>query len=186
MSSKSEDTAQVPPTLATGRETATGVALAEHEIPEGEDRGSKIEIAGGAPKPDSERPKNSGAQTEPARFTSNGQIPHNNVGSPTGSVPVGALDLTVEEAEARVQATNDDHDAYVAQRGKRTKLAAETIHRLPAVEIRAIAEQRGYVLPEFAGTRATRTSFLKAQDEDTQIEDTRKSAKKTGAKKRRR
>lgn len=191
MAGNESGSAQVPPTRQTGAESATGVALAveEHEIPQGADRGSKVEIAGGDPKPDVEGPENVGAQNEPARFTSNGQIPHNTVPSPTGAVPVGALGLSVEDSEARVEEANAAHDEFVASRGVRKRLAPETVRRLSAIDVQAIAEQRGYILPADGGARMTRDAFLKAQDEDEQISDDkparspRKSARKKAAKK---
>lgn len=164
--------AQVPPTRATGPESATGAALEDRPIPQGEDRGSKVEPEGGWPKPDAEGPENVGAQTEPARFTSNGQIPHNTIPSPTGAVPVGATGLSAEDARARVEEANQAHDDYVAKRGQAAaRLSNETISRLHVAELRAIALQRGYALDEFAGTRRARQQFRDAQDQDPVIQE---------------
>lgn len=157
---------QVPPTRATGPETATGAALAasSHETPKGSDRGSKVEIAGD-PRPDSEREAH-GAQLEPARFTSNGQLPHNTVPSPTGAVPVGAVASSVEDAQKRVEASNKAHDEFVARRKGGRKLDEATINRLTGAELRAIGEQRGYALGTNLGTRSARRAFIEAQTKD--------------------
>lgn len=162
--------AQVPPTRATGPESATGAALAaaKHEIPSGDDRGSKTPVAGD-PQPDQTR-EATGAQTTPARFTSNGQLPHNTVPSPTGSVPVGLVATSVEDAKDRVEATMREHDAAVAARKTNRRLDTATINRLTGAELRAIGEQRGYVMSAYAGTRTMRALFTAAQDKDPNIE----------------
>lgn len=167
--------AAVPPTRATGPESATGAAIAAatHEIPKGDDRGSKVEIAGDI-RPDSER-EAQGAQTQAARFTSNGQLPHNMVASPSGSVPVGLVASSPEDAKKRVDEANKAHDDAVAARKKLKKLDAATINRLTGAELRAIGEQRGYVMSAYAGTRTMRTLFTEAQNKDPNIESAAKS-----------
>lgn len=188
MPNEQSDSAQVPPTRQTGLGSATGAAIQqdEREIPSGSDRGSKIEIVGGPPKPDVDGPKNVGAQTEPARFTSNGQLPHNSIPTSSGPVSVGATGLSIEDAQKRVDEVNAAHDRFVAQRGTRQRLAPDTVRRLHAIEIQAIAEQRGYVLPGDGGARMTRAAFLKAQDEDKLIEatPTKKSPRKASKRRR--
>lgn len=186
------ESAQVPPTRQTGAESATGVALQqqEKEIPQGEDRGSKVEIEGGdSIRPDAEAPEATGAQIEPARYTSNGQLPHNQVPTPTGSVPVGATGLSVEDARKRTDEVKQAHDDFINRDIRRQRIPAETVSRLHPAELRAIAGQRGYDLGE-GGTRSTRDAFLRAQDEDDAL-DTKDEApeargKKSGAKKSRR
>lgn len=162
--------AQVPPTRATGAESATGVAIAQQsaEIPQGEDRGSKVEPVGGQPKPDADAHAPTGAQAEPARFTSNGQLPHNTVPTPSGPVPVAAVAASQEHADKLVSDVNERHDAYV-NRQLHKRLSAETVRRLGRSELQAIAEQRGYDMPA-GGMRISRESFLQQQDEnpDTQ------------------
>lgn len=174
---KERAVAQVPPTRQDGPQSATGAAIrdaqGEIEVPQGEDRGSKVPIVGDH-KPDVEgAPAPQGAQAEPARYTSNGQIPHDTVASPYGAVPVGALALTPEEAEKRVDAAHAAHDKFIAERSGQKRLSPETVHRLGRAELQAIAHRRGYDLndPEgLMGTRRTRDAFLKAQDEDDEIE----------------
>lgn len=163
--------AQVPPTRASGPESATGAALEDRTIPQGEDRGSKVEPEGGWPQPDSESPKPTGAQVEPARFTSNGQLPHNTIPTPTGAVPIGATSLSVEDARAKVDEVHQAHDDYVMRRGQRRRLPAETIQRLGVTELRAIAAERQYDLDDSGGQRAYRQAFQAAQDEDEEIQE---------------
>lgn len=170
-----DQSALVPPTRATGAESATGQALADkHEVPQGDDRGSKQEPAGGQPASDWDIANGKGdavlgAQAQLARFTSNGQLPHNTVPTPSGAVPVGATALSQEDAEAAVRDVNDAHDAYVNRGTERRKLAKETVQRLSVQDLRAIAEQRGYDIPEYGGTRAMREAFIRAQDADKDI-----------------
>jgi hypothetical protein len=161
---------QVPPTRQTGPESATGAALAaaDHEIPQGEDRGSTVPIEGDI-TPDSEGREAQGAQLEPARYTSNGQLPHNMVPSPSGTVPVGAVATSPEDAQKRVEDVLKAHDEYVAGRNTIKKLDTATIHRLTGAELRAIGEQRGYSMPNNVGTRAMRARFIEAQDKDENI-----------------
>lgn len=181
-----DQSALVPPTRATGAESATGTALADHEIPQGDDRGSKLEIAGGDPASDWDIAQGKGdavigAQAEMARFTSNGQLPHNTVPTPSGAVPVGATALSQEDADQAIRDVNDAHDAYVNRGTERRKLSKETVQRLSIPDIKAIGEQRGYDIPEFGGTRVLRQAFLDAQDEDDQIKEQPKSSKTKGA-----
>lgn len=182
MASGAKDTdAQVPPTRATGPESATGMALqADKEIPQGKDRGSQVEPEGGHPAPDVEGPQASGAQLEPARFTSNGQLPHNIVPTPSGPVPAGALGLSPEDTQARVDEVNQAHDDYVNRRISRQFLAPETVQRLSAAELRAIGQSRGYSIPE-SGTRSTRAAFIEAQDNDDQVQKPKKSKKSSAS-----
>lgn len=182
--SSKDAAAQVPPTRQTGKESATGVALeqADHEIPQGKDRGSKTPIEGGTPKPDVERPKPTGAQLEPARFTSNGQIPHNTIPSPSGSVPVGATTLSPEDAKAKVQDVLDKHDAFVNRRSQRQYLAPETVQRLQPLELRAIGQERGYDIPDSGGVRAVRQAFIEAQDSDKDLQKRAAGTKRGGSK----
>lgn len=161
----------VPPTRATGPESATGAAIEAqtHEIPQGDDRGSKVEIVGDI-KPDSAGREPQGAQAQPARFTSNGQLPHDFVPSPTGSVPVGAVATSPEDAKRRVQEAQKAHDEFVQRRTQLNKrLDSATINRLTGAELRAIGEQRGYSMPNNVGTRAMRVRFQAEQDKDSNI-----------------
>lgn len=171
MTSPQDQASQVPPTRSTGPESATGAALesATKEIPTGEDRGSTTPIVGDI-RPDSER-EAQGAQTEPARFTSNGQLPHDMVPSPSGVVPVGAVATSQEDAKARVEAVHKAHDEFVQQRRARSRRLDEaTVNRLTGAELRAIGEQRGYQIGNALGTRASRRAFLDAQDKDQNLD----------------
>lgn len=157
----------VPPTRATGAGSATGHALgvAEHEIPKGKARGSTAPVAGPLAKPDLAGPhKPSGAQLEPAKFVSNGEIPLGIVPTPTGPVPA----VTQEAADAHRERIDKELQARAENKITHKRLSAETIARLPRPELRAIAVQRGYDVPE-AGTRATRAAFMAAQDADKRI-----------------
>lgn len=165
--------ALVPPTRAMGAESATGQALADKsEVPQGEDRGSKVPVEGEAVSDWDIANGNggaNGAQTQPARFTSNGQLPHNMIPTPSGAVPVGATALSPEDAKKLVEDTNDAHDAYVNRGTERRKLSKATVQRLSIPDIQAISEQRGYDVPAFGGVRVMRQAFLDAQDADERI-----------------
>lgn len=170
-----DQSAQVPPTRATGAESATGQALVDNtaSVPQGEDRGSTVPIAGGAYSDweiaNGDGEATVGAQGEQARFTSNGQLPHNMIPTPSGAVPVGATSLSVEDAEERIRDVNDAHDAYVNRGTERRKLSPQTVQRLSIPEIQAIAQQRGYDIPEFGGVRVMRQAFLDAQGGDDKV-----------------
>ena len=169
---KASEAAKVPPTRSTGPESATGAALAAQakEVPSGDERGSKVKTGEGDAQPDAKVQAPVGAQAEPARFTSNGQVPHATVGSPTGSVPVSALASSPEDAEKRIDEQNEAHDDFVAKRLNRDRrLDPATLNRLSGAELRAIGAQRGYKLPDYSGSRTTRQAFIEAQDKDTNL-----------------
>lgn len=162
---------QVPPTRATGAESATGQALAAQnsDIPQGEDRGSKVEQVGGEAQADYiEGAEPQGAQAEPAKFTSNGQLEHGTTGSPSGPVPIATKAATQEEAEDLAEKQDEAHDLHVNRSVKDKKLDDRTVARLGRAELAAIGAKRGYDLPE-AGTRATRAAFASAQDKDKNL-----------------
>lgn len=161
----------VPPTRATGEETATGAALAQHEIPQGEDRGSKVEIVGGTPTPDDGSPK--GLQAQPAQFTSNGSLPPNKVPTSSGLVPVSAVASTPEDAKKRIDARRDQIAQENEERNSLRHLSDADLAKLGGAEIRAIAHQRGYELPA-AGTRTARAAFSAAQAKDSRIKKAKK------------
>ena len=145
--------------------TATGQALHEEtkEIPQGEDRGSKLEIDGDI-KPDSEgggEPQ--GLQAEPARFAVNGSVPPNTVPSPSGPVPIAAVAATPEDAQKRLE----EHQKVIESQFKNSveKLSEAKIGRMSRSELQAVAFDRGYDIPQ-AGSRVTRTAFKRAQDQD--------------------
>jgi hypothetical protein len=162
----------VPPTRATGSESATGTALnqAHKEIPKGEKRGSTVPIVGGEPKPDADGPqKLSEAQKAPARFTSNGQIEENTVASPSGPVPVAVVARDQDHADELLEAKDKAHQDFIERRTSAKALDEHTINRLSRPELHAIGQQRGYELNETVGTRATRAAFLEAQRKDKNL-----------------
>lgn len=177
--------AQVPPTRQTGPESATGAAIADAEgtrddIPQGEDAGSKVPIAGDI-RPDSEGPQEpQEGQAQPAQFTSNGQLPHRHVPTPSGAVPVGAVATSVEDADKRVDDVTKKHEERLARLNApaRTALTDEQIAKTPSAELRAIGEARGYEISPDHGPRATRTAFAKAQSEDEDAEEPEDQAEK--------
>lgn len=170
---KASNSAQVPETRATGLESATGRAIHEAErtdIPTGEDRGSTTPIVGKI-QADLDSPKPDGAQTEPARFTTNGSLPHNMIPTPSGPMPAGGA-RSAEDMSELVDAVNDEHDAtYGAGRtgtGNK-KLSEATVGRLGRAELIAIGQTRGYPMDINSGTRKARNDFLKGQDDDKNI-----------------
>lgn len=160
----------VPATRQTSVASATGQQIAwengETEVPKGDERGSQLEIEGGDPTPTIEGgDKPRGLQAEPALFVSNGQVPHDMVPSPTGLQPVAAVAGTPEEAKEKIDQRVDEHQKYVSRTQEKDRVLDEaTVGRLGKAELRAIALQRGYDVPE-AGTRAIRANFLRAQSE---------------------
>lgn len=168
-----EGSAQVPDTRATGLESATGRAIHEAErddIPTGADRGSSTPVVGNI-QADLDNPKPDGAQTEPARFTSNGQLPHNMIPTSSGPVPAGGARSTEDMAEL-IDAVNEEHDAtYGTGRtgASNKRLSEATVGRLGRAELIAIGQTRGYTMDINAGTRKARNDFLKGQDEDKNL-----------------
>jgi hypothetical protein len=164
----------VPPTTQRGAESATGTAIAEAgrtDRPEGEDRGSRVPIEGGQPPADAlEIHPNTEKQGEPARFTSNGQLEANTVGSPTGPVPVSTVASTPEEAKKIIEKRDRDHDEYVKQRKGNRKLSDQEIATLGRAELSAIASHRGYEIRQ-GGTTTTRAEFQRAQEKDEHLVD---------------
>jgi hypothetical protein len=170
-SAEASGQSKVPPTRATGAESATGAAIAakDDKIPQGTDRGSQVEIQGGAPEPDAlEGATPKGDQAKPAEFSSNGQLPNGMVGSPSGPVPVGAVARDQKHADELLKETKSQRDQVINRNPKGKRLTDATINRLSGAELRAIAGQRGYDIPE-AGTRMTRAAFARAQDADNNV-----------------
>lgn len=175
----------VPTTRQTGPETATGQQIAwdngEQEVPKGDERGSQLEIEGGEPTPTIEGgDKPRGLQAEPALFVSNGQVAHDMVPSPTGLQPIAAVAATPEEAKKKIDERVEQHQQYINRTQNKDKVLDEaTVGRLGKAELRAIALQRGYDVPE-AGTRAIRANFLRAQGEAESSQGARGSKGKQG------
>ena len=163
---------EVPPTLATGAETATGTAIAQgaKQIPKGAKRGSTVEIVGGEPQPDADGPqKPRGDQAEPARFTSNGQIPEGTVASTAGPIPVSVIARDQDHADELLDQKAEEHQAFLERRVSGKRLDEHTNSRLTGPELRAIGQQRGYDINDTAGTRATRAAFSAAQSKDKNL-----------------
>lgn len=160
----------VPPTRATSDATATGMqiqhASGKQHIPKGKEAGSQVPIVGGDPTPDAEGPqKPRGLQAETALFSSNGSIPHDQVATPTGLVPVAAVSTDQKDAEKKIETRVQEHKKHVERTVRHKRLDEATIGRMGHPELRAIGQARGYDLPE-GGNRTTRAAFLKAQDAD--------------------
>lgn len=177
-SKKDSGSAQVPPTRAMGRGTATGEALVEaegRELPTGKDRGSTAPGAGEATAP-GDAPK--GSQAKPAKFTSNGSLPNRQLPTPSGPVPASAIHKTKDAADQAVDQNSEAIDA--AQEGSYgiggQRLSEATVGRLGRAELQAIAHTRGYGIDPMLGTRGTRNAFLRAQDGDKTL-----SGKEAGA-----
>ena len=164
---------------ATGQEAARRAG--KEEIPEGEDRGSVVEIDG-EPVADyagNDVQKPEGNQAEPALFVANGTIPPNMVPSNSGLVPVSASAASPEDAEKRLE----EHQATVdAEReaafGIRKEISEDQIAKMSAPELRAVASDRGYDISNAAGTRGTRAAFRTAQSEDKSFRKSKKSKRK--------
>jgi hypothetical protein len=137
----------------------------------GEPRGSTVEINGAPEGGDfgsgtASEPK--GLQAEPAAFTPSGTIPSGMVSSPGGFVPVSAV--PEREREARLQTTL----GKTSIGDRRELLAEEELEGLDAPTLRAIGHQRGYKMPEQAGSRRMRAEFLRAQNDDSSLKPQKK------------
>lgn len=170
---KASPRGEVPPTRQTADTSATGLQIKVNEgkqdIPKGKEAGSLVPVAGGEPTPDHKGPqKPRGDQAKPALFTSNGSLESGVVASPTGPVPVAAAATSQKHAEQLVEEHEKKHAEFIHRRAQRTKLSEATVHRLGRSELQALAQQRGYDLPD-AGTRSTRDAFLREQAKDKNL-----------------
>ena len=166
---------------ARGTNTATG-AEAEYRSGAQEDRlaevegGAEVDATDGV-KPDylkSQKP--TGLQAEPARFTTNGSLEPNMLPSNSGPVPASASHFTPEAAEdavvAQEEALENDLRARFEQR---QEIDEETISRMSAAELRAVATDRGYDdVSNVMGRKQSRSAFLAAQKADKTIKRGRK------------
>lgn len=143
-------------------------------IPEGDDRGSKVEIAGGdSIKPDfpsHEPTKPVGMQAEPAIMTTSGTVPFGLAPSPTGPIPADrARALGIEPHVLR--------DAHKGQFGVKldpsVPLTQAQLDALDQTTIRAIAHDRGYDIP-IRGRTAVAQLFLQKQKNDPRFKDSGK------------
>lgn len=162
-----------------GRNTAIGQereALLKEQ--EGEDEseresdGSTIPIVGGEPQGDyaAVTPKEpTGAQAQPAIVSTNGTIPVNHVASPTGPIPVSAVETDPEAAAKRAEAHLTTADKQTIRAGYE-KLSRNKVESMSPGDLRAVASDRGYDIGDYAGSRATRKRFLDAQNKDSAFE----------------
>lgn len=162
---------------ATGTGTATGQALRDAsnapEIPEGDDRGSKVPIEGGAHiKPDAVKPgqKPHSLQAEPAIFVSNGSIDPDTVATPGGPVPAGATGQTQEQVEQHREDVREMLSKSATHEGFK-RIPRATIDKATGAELRAAAADRGWDLGDEAGNRVTRARFIAKQNEELGSEE---------------
>lgn len=175
-----EVTAKIVHNSSAGGQTAVGNERARLQaIADGTEftgaGGSEIPIVGGDPKPDHASytaPEPVGAQALPSLFTTNGSLPVNQVGSPTGLVPVSAVTADPAVGAQLVQANLDAHKKVILKSGS-VKLSRAQIESMSAGDLRAVASDRSYDIGEQGGTRTTRRKFLNAQQLDDDLaEDT--------------
>lgn len=151
--------------LGTAIGTIRAYELDEKEIPSGEDRGSTQPIAGTFEGGDSwEGAKPQGAQEQPAILATNGTIPVNMIGSPSGPVPISAVTGDPAQGAKMIQEHLDQDEKEVLKTGY-AKLSRAKVESMSAAELRAVASDRGYDLGQ-AGNRQSRIRFRRAQDAD--------------------
>lgn len=166
---------------ATGKERAAAHEGALDNIPQGEDQGSKIPIAGDI-RPDAEGAQQpQGGQAKPAIMSPNGSVPLGHVGSPSGPVPVGALGLPAAEARKRLDATvAHSGTGRGAVHGGFERVPRSQIENASAAQLRAAANDRGWDLGPEAGARVTRARFIAKQNEELGEENPTDSGADTG------
>ncbi len=148
---------------ATGKERKRLHEDADKDIPQGEDAGSRIPIAGDI-KPDADGPQEpQGGQAQPAIVTPNGTLPLGMVGSPSGPVPVGSLGLDPHESNKRLREAVGASGRPAVHEGF-TRVPRSQIESASAASLRSAAEDRGYDLGPEAGARVTRARFIEAQN----------------------
>lgn len=153
--------------------TAIGVIrkydLEEAEIPQGEDRGSKLPIAGEFKEGDAwEGAEPQGAQAQPAIITTNGTVPVNMIGTPSGPVPISAVESDPVRGAELIQERLDADEKEILRTGY-ARLSRAKIASMSANELRAVASDRGYDIGQ-AGNRLSRQRFIKAQQDDKNFE----------------
>lgn len=111
--------------------------------------------------------KNSEAQTRPAVFTSNGSLPHGHVPTPGGPAPVGVL------GDKAAQQAGVDAMVQGALKGprQRRRVTQDLLDTMSKAEIRAVASDRGYDVPDASGRGPLKSAFLKAQEDDDSVEE---------------
>lgn len=170
------DTGNVPhgENTATGLEYLNRQGKLEHHT-EGTG-GSELEVEGD-PQPDADgATEPAGLQAEPAEWVGNGSLPPNMLPSPSGPVPASAIHHTKEAADAAVEKAYATADKEFDERfAARSEIPADTIARMSAAELRAVATDRGYKdVTSTMGRKSARSAFLKSQNDDA---DTSKGKK---------
>lgn len=173
-----------------GGDTAVGRARDFH-LGDQEDRtadlpgGSEIPVAGGdqlvGDFADQTPVKPIGAQAETAIYTTNGTLPVNMVPSPSGLVPASAVTADPAEARRRTQEALDAHADSVHRTGGYERLSRNQIESMSAGDLRSVAQQRGYDLGDYAGSRATRRRFIAEQNKDEDLEGNETDSEDIGA-----
>lgn len=107
-----------------------------------------------------------GLQKEPATMTPTGSIPGRTVASPSGPVPISVVAGSEEKANEILK--QQDPAARPKIAGQYKRLTEEDVSKMSGGELRAVAHDRGYTLPE-GGNRTTRRRFLELQDKDESL-----------------
>lgn len=160
----------------SGENVATGVEKIElsEEREESEDRGSTVPIAGGEPVADFaevEYDKPKGLQAEPAAFATNGSTDLTRVATPSGPQPVSAFAATPEEAQKLLERHRQNELESVQSRARgRTELSEAKLQSMSAAEIRAVAHDRGYELPDHTSHGLATRLFAERQADDPYLE----------------
>ncbi len=136
---------------------------------EGDDRGSKVPIVGTFDKGDAiEGAEPQGAQTLPSIITVNGTVPVNMIGTPSGPVPVSAVESDPAKGAQLIQERLDADEKEILRTGY-AKLSRSKVESMGGADLRAVASDRGYDVGQ-AGNRQTRARFLRLQAEDKNFE----------------
>lgn len=157
---------------SAGQGTAIGVIRANaegKETPSGEARGSTVPIVGTFESGDAwEGAKPQGAQAQPAILATNGTVPVNMIGTPSGPVPISAVTGDPAQGAKMIQERLDADEKEILKTGY-AKLSRAKVASMNAAGLRAVASDRGYDVGQ-AGNRQTRARFLRAQAEDKNFE----------------
>jgi hypothetical protein len=151
---------------ASGTATATGQAR-EHDSGKEDERlkgADKHPQPEGAPeggdfaKVNYAQPQ--GLQAEPANFSVTGTIPAEVVSSPGGFVPLSSV--SEGDRYARLESTYGKQPIG----DQLERLTEEDLEGMDGPSVRAVGHQRGYKMPEQAGSRTMRATFLREQEND--------------------
>jgi hypothetical protein len=157
---------------SAGIGTAIGTIRAydvdEKEIPSGDDRGSTTPVAGEFEGDSYEGAAPQGAQAEPAIITTNGTVPVNMIGTPSGPVPISAVEGDPAKGARLIQERLDNDEKELLKTGY-AKLSRAKVASMSSAELRAVASDRGYDVGQ-AGNRQTRIRFNRLQAEDKNFE----------------